>query len=96
MDDACRLRALLSIRIDMTHHIMPHFLLPGLRHIVIDILRMGLQFVNLLFRDDRLPVLAKSQLHLCLCQCDPQLPPRPEFHIRRKDILHLLTGIPLR
>ena len=96
MNNTSRLRALLPVSINMAHHIMPHFLLPRLRHIIVNIFRMRFQLVDLLLRDNRLPVLAKSQLHLRLRQRDPQLPPRPEFHIRRKNILHLLTGIPLR
>lgn len=82
MNDPCRLRTLLSIGIDMAHHVMTHFLFPGLGHIIVDILRMALQFVNLFLGDNRLAVLAQSQLHLRLRQGDPQPPPGSEFHVR--------------
>ena len=82
MNDPCRLRTLQAVSIDMTHHIMPHFLLPLPGHLIVDILRMGLQLVDLFLCDDRLTVLAQSQLHFRLRQRDPKFTPRTKFHIR--------------
>ena len=90
MDDALRLRALAAVSVDVGHHVMAHFLLPGLRHIIIDIVLMAFQLVNLLLGD------GQSQLLLCLSQSNPQLSPGPEFFVRREDILHLPAGVTLR
>ncbi len=89
MDDPLRLRALYAVGIDVGHDVMAHFLLPRLRHLVIDVLRMGFQFVDLFLRN------RKSQLFLGLRQSDPQPSPRTEFFIRRENILHLSAGITL-
>ncbi len=96
MDNARCLGALLSVSVDMAHHIVAHFLLSGLRHVIIDILRVALKLVDLFFRDNGSAVLGKPQLHLRLRQRDPKPPPGSEFHIGRKNILHFLTCIPLR
>ena len=42
MDDPRRFRTLLSVSVHMTHDIMAHLLLPGLRHLIIDIVGMAL------------------------------------------------------
>ena len=52
MDDTCRFRTLLPISIDMAHDIMAHLFFTRSRHLVIDILRMALEFVNLLLCND--------------------------------------------
>ncbi len=95
MNDARSFRTLLSIGIHMAHHIVPHFLLPGLCHLVIDVLCMSLQFFDLLIGDDGSAVLGQPQFLLCLCQGDPQLPPGTEFHIGGKQVLHFPAGITL-
>ena len=48
VDDSLCLGTLLSVSIYMGHHIVAHFLFPCLRHIIVDIILMSLQFVNLL------------------------------------------------
>ncbi len=96
MDDTRRLGALLPVGIDMAHHVVPHLFLSRLRNVIIDVLRMAFQFVDLLLRDHRFPILGKPQLHLRLRQRDPKPPPRPKLHIRGENILHLPTRIPLR
>ena len=57
---------------------------------------MRSELIDLILCNHRLAVLAKPQFHLRLRKRNPQLPPGPEFHIRRENILHLLTRIPLR
>ena len=81
MDDACGLRALLSKRVYMAHDIMAHQFFALFCHIIIDVVHMLLHLVDLFLRDDRLSVLGKSQLHLCLGKCNPQLSPCGELHI---------------
>ena len=76
MDDSLCLRALHSIGVDMAHHIMANLFLTRLCHIVVDILRVGLQLFDLLFAD------GKPQLPLGLRQGNPQTPPGLKFHIR--------------
>ena len=89
MDDSLSLRALGSISVNMAHYIVANFLLPGLGNIVVDVVLVSLEFFNLLICN------RKSKFLLYLCKGDPKSPPGPEFHIRRKNILHLLTCIPL-
>ena len=96
MDDACRLRALLPVCIHMAHDIMAHFLLSRLCDIIVDVLRMCLQLLDLLVRDDGLSVLGQSQLLLRLRKGNPELAPRAELHVRGKNVLHLLTCIAFR
>ena len=93
MDNPRRLGALLPVSVYMAHHIMTHFLFPGPGHFVIDILSMGLQFVNLFLGDHRLAVLGESQFLFSLRQGNPQPPPGAEFHILGKNILHFPAGI---
>ena len=81
VDDTGRLRALLPIGIYMAHHVVTHFLLSCLCHIIIDIFRVGFQFINLLLCDNRLSVLTQAQFHFRFRKCDPQLSPCPKFHI---------------
>ena len=87
MDNPLRLRTLYAVCIYMGHHIVADFLFSCLCHIIIDILRMCLQLIDLLLGN------RQTQLFLGLRKCDPQLPPGPEFHIRRKNILHLFACI---
>ena len=56
MDDSRSFRALLSISIHMTHHIVADLLFPLLRHFVVDVLRMSFQFLYL-FPGDGQPQL---------------------------------------
>ena len=83
-------RILHAVCVYMAHDIMAHLFFPGLRHIVVDLIRMGLQLIDLFLSD------AQSQLLFCLSQGNPQPSPGLKFHIRREDILHLLTGVTLR
>ena len=76
VDDSFCLRALYAICIYMGHDIVADDLFPFLRHFIIDILRMAFQLLDLFVGD------GKSQLLLCLCQCDPESSPGAEFHIR--------------
>ena len=83
MNDPGSLGALLPIGIDMTHHIMTDLGLPGLGHIIIDILSMCLQLIDLLLSNTRTSILLfQSKLHLRLGQSDPQSSPGPKLHIR--------------
>ena len=95
MNDSGCLGALLSVCIYMAHNIMTYQLLTLFCHIIIDVLCVCLQFLDLLICDDGFPVLGQSQLFLRLCQCNPQLSPCTEFHIRGENILHLLACIAL-
>ena len=76
MDDALRLRALYAVGVHMAHHIVAHLLLPGLRHVIVDVVRVLLQLRDLLVRD------GESQLLLRLRQRDPQPSPGAEFLVR--------------
>ena len=76
VDDAFRLRTLYAISIYMGHDIVAHQLFPLFRHLIIDILGVGFQLRNLLFRD------IQPQFLFCLSQRYPELPPGAEFHIR--------------
>ena len=60
MDDACCLRALLSICIYMAHNIVADQFFTLLGNIVIDIIHMCLKLIDLLLCDNRLTVLGKS------------------------------------
>ena len=93
MNDSGCLGALLSVCIYMAHNIMTYQLLTLFCHIIIDVLCVCLQFLDLLICDAGFAVLGQSQLFLRLCQCDPQLSPCAEFHIRGKNILHFFAGI---
>ena len=96
MDDACCLRALLSISIYMAHNIMTHLFFPCLCHFIINVLCMCLKLVNLFFCDHRLSILRKAKLHFCFGQSNPKLSPGPKLHVGRKNILHFPAGIPFR
>ena len=89
MNDPLGLWALHAVSVHMGHDVMAHFFFPRPRHVIINIRNVGLHLVDLLLRD------RQAQLHLCLSQRDPQLPPGGKFHILRENILHLPTGIPL-
>ena len=60
MDDSLRLRALHSVCIYMGHDIVAHHLLPLLRHLIVDIVRMGLQLIDLLLGDIAVPAPSPS------------------------------------
>ena len=87
MDNARRLGTLLSVGIDVAHHIVPHFLLPRLRHLIIDVVGVGFEFRDLLVGD------IQTQFLLGLGKRNPQSAPCAEFHIGRKEVLHFLPGI---
>ena len=89
MNNSLCLRTLYAVSIYMRHDIMTDDLLPLLCHLIVDIILMCLQLCDLFIRD------VQPELLLCLRQCDPKLSPCPELHIRRKNILHFLTCIPL-
>ena len=89
MDDAFCLRALYAKRIHVRHYIMANLTLTLLSHIIVDIIRMSFHLINLLLGD------VKAKLTFRLSKCDPQLSPCAELHVRRKNILHLFTCIPL-
>ena len=89
MDDSLCLGTLDPVCIHVAHHIMAHFLFTGLCHIIINIVRMGLQLLNLFVRN------AQAQLLLSLSQGNPQASPGLKLHVRRKNILHLAAGIAL-
>jgi len=76
MDDSPGLRALYTVSVNMGHHIVPHFFLPLLCHIVIDLVLMGLQLIDLFLRN------RQSQFHLCLSESDPEFSPCTEFLVR--------------
>ena len=95
MNDACCLRALLAIGINMAHNVMANNLLARLRHVIVNVIGMCLQLIDLLLRDDGLSVLRKAKLHLRFSQGNPKLSPGSEFHVRGKDKLHFLAGITL-
>ncbi len=87
MDDPLRLGALHPIGIDVAHYIVPDLPLACLGHIIIDVLCVGLKLGNLLVGDvEPLRLLGAGQ-------CDPELSPCAELHVRRKKILHLVAGI---
>ena len=90
MDDSFCFRALLAICIYMRHYIMTYYFFTCFCDIIIDILRMLFQLCDLLICN------IEPQLFFCLCKCDPEFSPCLKFHVRRKNILHLLAGIPLR
>ena len=88
MDNGLRVRALLAVGVNVAHDVVADQLLPGLGHIVIDSLGVGLQLVDLLLGH------VEPQLALRLGQGDPQLPPGSEFVVVGEKILHLFAGIP--
>ena len=60
MDDACCLRALFAICVDMAHNIMANLCLSFLCHIIIDVVDMCFHLIDHILCDDRLAVLAQS------------------------------------
>ena len=76
VNDPLCLGALLAVGVDVGHDVVAHQLLPLLRHIVVDVVRVAFQLLDLLIGD------GKSQLLLRLRQSDPQAPPCAELHIR--------------
>ncbi len=76
MNNALRLRTLLSVSIHMAHHVMTDLFLPLLCHIVVDIVRVRFQFVYLLLGN------IQPKLFFRLCKGDPQLSPGPELFVR--------------
>ena len=89
MDDALCLRTLAAVCVYVGHDVVAYLFLTGLCHVVVDVVLMGLQFVDLLLGD------GQSQLLLGFSQGDPQLSPGAEFLIRGKDVLHLLACVAL-
>ena len=90
MDDTFCFGALYAVCIHMGHNVMTHLALSLLRNVIIDIVRMFLQFVDLLLSD------VQTQFFLRLRQSDPQLSPGAELHVRRKNVLHLPACIAFR
>ena len=89
MDDAFCFRTLLSISIDMCHHIMPNFFLTSFCNIIIDVVDVGPHLIDLLIRDvDQAGCLFR------FCQSHPELTPVRKLNIVRKQMLHFLAGIP--
>ena len=76
MDDPLGLRALHPVGIDMGHHIMADDFLPLPGHIIVDILRVGFQFLDLFLGN------VQSQFFFRLGKGNPQPPPRPELFVR--------------
>ncbi len=85
-DGPCQI-GLRAVRMYMGHDVMPCFAFEGLRHVIVDIVRVLPELIHLCLRD------AQSELHFRLRQRNPQPAPCPEFLVGRKEILHLLTGI---
>ena len=89
MDDAFCFRTLLSISVDMCHHIMPNFFLTSFCNIIIDVVDVGPHLIDLLIRDvDQAGCLFR------FCQSHPELTPVRKLNIVRKQMLHFLAGIP--
>ena len=76
MDDTFCFGALYAVCIHMGHNVMTHLALSLLRNVIIDIVRMFLQFVDLLLSD------VQTQFFLRLRQSDPQLSPGAELLVR--------------
>ena len=96
VDDSCCLRTLFSISIYMAHYIMTDLFFSGFCHIIVNVVNMSFQFFNLLVRNARVAIcIFQSQFFFCFCQSNPQSSPCAELHIRRKNVLHLFTGISL-
>jgi hypothetical protein len=90
MDDTGRLRCNETVSVNVGHDIVaPALLLESGRSklIVLDAL-VVLQLSNGLLRD------VKTKLTLRLGEVDPKLSPGAETVARRKDVLHLLGGVP--
>ena len=87
MNDRFCLRTLYTKSIYMRHNVVAYHFLTFFGHIIIDIVHVSFHLIDLLLGN------IQSQLFLCLCKGDPESSPGTEFHIRRKNILHLLTGI---
>ncbi len=90
VNDSLGLRALQTVRVYMAHHVMTNHLFSCLCLFVIDVLRMGLELINLFLCN------IEAQLLLGFRKSDPKLSPCPEFLVRGENILHLLAGIPCR
>ena len=87
MDNAGGLRRDLAVGVDMSHHIMAHFLFPSRRTFVINIGDVRFQLGDLFCRN------WKAQLHFRLCQRDPELPPGLNAGIHGEQLQHILRGI---
>ena len=90
MDDSFCFRALYTVRVHMGHNVMAYLTFSFLCHIIVDIIFVSFQFIDLLLSD------VQAKLFFCLSQSDPQSSPCAKLHIRRKNVLHFLTGITLR
>ena len=87
VDDGLRVRALLAVGVDVAHNVVADQLFPGLRHVVVHVVRVGLQLMDLLLGD------VQAQLALGLRQGDPQLPPGAELIVVGEEVLHLPAGV---
>ena len=91
MDDSFCFRALYTVRVHMGHNIMTYLTFSLLCHIIVDIIFVRFQFIDLFLSDRSGP----SSFSVS-ARCDPQSSPCAKLHIRRKNVLHFLTGITLR
>ena len=87
MDNASCLRTLLTVGVNVAHHVVTHDLLTCLSDFVIDVLGVFLQFGDLLVGD------IKTEFLLGLCESDPQPAPCAEFHVGGEEVLHFLARV---
>ena len=78
----------LSVGVDMSHDIMADLFFSLLRHGVINIADVCLQLRDLLCGNRQTELMLRSG------QSYPQLPPCLKTHIRRKQMQHILGGVP--
>ena len=87
MDDWLGGRTDVAVRMDVSHHIMTQSLfMPG-GGLKIDVVDLGLQFVNLSLRD------IQPEFALGLGQNNPQFSPSRMFGLRRPELTHLGRSI---
>ena len=75
VNDALRIRTLLTISVDVAHDVMSDFFFSRFCNIVVDVVLVLLQLVNLFLGD------GKTQFFFRLCQSDPEPSPSSEFHV---------------
>ena len=82
MDNPLGRRALHAVGVYMGHYVMAHLAFTLFGHVVIDILRMGFQFIDLLPRD------RQSHFMFCLRKRNPEPAPCLKLHIIRENMSH--------
>ena len=87
VDNATGCGALLAIGVNMRHDIVAQLLFLRFGDREVDVLDMGVQFLDLLRAD------SETDLGFRFSQRDPETTPGLEFVLRRKDPAHLLTGV---